>query len=61
MFNTNNIVVGVAGISLISLIGTGAAKPELFESQGYASLTSLIAGGLLGVVSTSSKDDSIFK
>ena len=49
---TNNLIVSISGFSLVLLIGSGIKKPELFENQGYSSLASLLAGGLLGAVTS---------
>jgi hypothetical protein len=61
----SKIIVSISGVSLLLLIGSGIKKPELFENQGYSNLTSMLVGGLLGVITSNNddpnKEDSVFK
>jgi hypothetical protein len=52
---TNNIITSVAGLSLLLLIGSGIKTPQLFDNDGYSNLTSLLVGGMLGVVTSQSQ------
>ncbi len=49
---TNTVITSVTGLSLLLLIGSGIKNPQLFDNQGYSNLTSLLVGGMLGVVTS---------
>ena len=51
MFTINRMIIVFTGITLVSLTGAGINNPKLFENQGFSNLTSMLVGGMLGVIS----------